>query len=347
MNSTDVALFAPYTLVERLSSKLSRDVFLAFRPGRNGSRTPAILKSVRVNVTRELQREAQIMASLHHDSICSIFEANIKFEQPFLAMEYIEGIGLADIISLLNKRTPAFALDVGLKIAAQLAGTLVYLQQPRDLASGQHGAIIHGDLSPGNLIVTLSGQLKLIDFGCAQVRNASEPANINLATATVRYASPNRIATQRCEVHDDIFAFGVILWELCTGHRYWDELSSDEIQERLRNFSPRDPLTVKADLPKPIRDIVMACTTDDYFSGYTDANDILRDLETARSKLENQMVVTDLSAFLQSEFVAFNQELMRRKHLLASTPSKNDTSHAEPVKKNALLRMFRKITKAG
>src|SRR3989442_3116763 len=166
------------------------------------------------NSRKRLVREARAAATLDHPNICSIYEVGEEDRRSFIAMQYVEG----ETLDIRMKRKP-LALSESLSIAAQVADALA--------EAHAHG-IIHRDIKPSNIIITSREQAKVMDFGLAKVihqadRVDAEAETQTLLTApdaipgTVPYMSPEQLRGEQLGVCSDIWALGVVLYEMITG----------------------------------------------------------------------------------------------------------------------------------
>ena len=179
-----------------------------------------------------LIREARAASALNHPNIVTVYEIGSEGGTDFIAMEYIEGQPLAHAIAA-QRLPPARVLDYAIEIAAALA---------RAHSSG----IIHRDLKPANIMLTADGHVKLLDFGLAQRAQVTDSAVETATTAaheiagTVGYMSPEQIHGRAVDGRTDLFALGVILYEMATGQRPFQGDSRLSVIEATLHAEPRD-----------------------------------------------------------------------------------------------------------
>src|SRR5208337_2959278 len=201
------------------------DVYLGSTTGIEGAERPCIVKTVRRDHIHDgsfLARfldEARVQAQLNHPGVAQVLEAATdEHGEPFTLVEYIEGRSLADV----RQRAVQMGVKVGwpeaVAIAIEMAQALAHVHE-RTGVDGAPLGIVHRDLSPQNVMIGYGGDVKLIDFGTARGQNRRCHT-----VAGVVFAKPGYVAPEvaRQEVGDgriDVYALGVMLWELCKGGR--------------------------------------------------------------------------------------------------------------------------------
>jgi predicted ATPase len=158
---------------------------------------------------RALLEEARVAARLHHPNIVSILDVSRDGEVPFVAMEYLAGVSLREMI----ERSLALPLSVALPIALDLLRGLSYAHQVR---TGKHLGVIHRDVKPRNVMVTFAGVTKLIDFGISRWLGGADEKELAVS-GTRGYMAPEQHEAGRMEGSADQYAVGVTLYEMVTG----------------------------------------------------------------------------------------------------------------------------------
>jgi serine/threonine protein kinase len=198
--------------------------------------------------SRWLLQEARLAATLSHPSICGVHEVAYHGEQPYIVLEHVEGRSLA---ALIPQRT-GFPVETALHYAIQIADAVAHAHQ--------HG-IVHRDLKSSNLIVARDGRVKLLDFGLA-VRHADADAS-ELATTcsrdtlsgagTVPYMAPELLRGRRADRRSDVWALGVLMFEMVMGHRPFRGATRYELAAAILGDS--DP-AVPRQMPAAFRGVV-------------------------------------------------------------------------------------------
>ncbi|QRO01350.1 substrate-binding domain-containing protein [Archangium violaceum] len=216
-----------YLLLATLGRGGMAEVFLALARGPVGFKKLVVIKKLRSDMTDQapmvamLLDEARLAARLHHPNVVQTLEVGENAAGPFIAMEYLDGQPLDKLIRATLRRPdrpgPSFW---GRLVADALAG-LHYAHELRDF-DGSPLHIIHRDVSPHNLFVTYEGEVKLVDFGIAKAALSSgEVTEAGLVKGKLAYMAPEQALGQPMDRRADVFAMGVVLWELLAGQRLW------------------------------------------------------------------------------------------------------------------------------
>jgi serine/threonine protein kinase len=225
------------------------------------------------------QREAQVLASLNHPNIASLYDLEESGDRRALVMELVEGPTLADRI-----RGNAIPFEEALPIARQIAEALEYAHER---------GIIHRDLKPANIKLTLDSNVKLLDFGLAKalqgdtvMRESSDSPTLSIQSSeagiilgTAAYMSPEQARGKPVDRRADIWSFGVVLFEMLTGRpMYTGETTTDILAAVIR--AEPDWTMLPKDLPLRIRDLLKRCLVKDDKRRLRDIGDARLELDT-------------------------------------------------------------------
>jgi len=213
--------FGKYVLLRKLATGGMGEIFLAKQVGPSGFEKLLVIKRIlshhhdKNDYLSMFLSEAKLVARLTHNNVIQIHEMGQIDGDYFIAMEYVRGKSLRDIIDTLRSRGEQMPLAHVIDLAIKLCEGLGYAHGAQDLR-GRPMNIIHRDVNPHNVLISYSGDLKLIDFGIAK----SEMASVNTATGTIKgkfvYMSPEQSAADPIDFRSDIFSLGIVLYELAT-----------------------------------------------------------------------------------------------------------------------------------
>jgi eukaryotic-like serine/threonine-protein kinase len=219
-----------------------------------------------------LVAEAQTASALDHPNICTIHEVD---ETPdgrvFLAMSYYQGETLKARIA--RGRLP---VNEALSIAAQVAGAL---------AAAHDAGVIHRDIKPANIMLTERGAVKLLDFGIAKLAGRTALTRTGVTVGTLAYMAPEQIAGGGADQQSDVWALGVVLYEMLTGQRPFDGEHEIAVLSAIANAVPRPLSTLRGDLPADLEAIVRRALEKPRELRYPSAHELLRDIEAAQGSL--------------------------------------------------------------
>lgn len=177
---------------------------------------------------KQLLDEARVTARLNHPNVVQVLELIRDGQAPVLVMEYLPGPCLATLAALASD-SPGFTLELRLAIVSRLLRGLDHAHRVRDF-DGRALRVVHGAVSPSNVVVTFDGQVKLIDFSCCSV--GADGSEHVPARRALPYLAPEQL-TGTLDFRVDLFSVGVILWELIAGRPMWGSTPAPTVMRRL------------------------------------------------------------------------------------------------------------------
>lgn len=164
--------------------------------------------------------EAKLAARLTHGNIVQVIDLGREGSQLYIAMEYVEGFDLRELLRNCARRQVPLPLDFALLIVIETLSALDYAHRKRD-DSGRLLGIVHRDVSPSNILLSFEGEVKLCDFGIARAMGAGSDLPKAAIRGKAAYMSPEAARGDRLDARSDVFAAGIILWELLSGRRLY------------------------------------------------------------------------------------------------------------------------------
>jgi serine/threonine-protein kinase len=225
------AMVLPRMLGRRILLKLAArggmgDVYLGATTGIEGAERPCIVKTVRRDHIHDgsfLARfldEARVQAQLQHPGVAQVLEAATdEAGEPFTVVEYVEGRALSDVRQRAIQTGVRIGWADAVAISIEIAQALAHVHE-RPGSDGSPLGIVHRDLSPQNVMVGYAGEVKLIDFGTARGQNRRCHTVAGVVFAKPGYVSPEIARQQVGDGRIDLYALGIMLWELCAGRRF-------------------------------------------------------------------------------------------------------------------------------
>ncbi len=272
--------YGRYRIVSELGKGAMGIVYQAHDPQIDRMVALKILRQDRVvdhEFVRRFITEARAIGRLSHPNIVTVFDVGEDHGTIFIAMEFLEGQSLD---MLLNER--AFSLDEIIDIGIQVADALEYAHQR---------GIIHRDIKPGNIIITPQGHTKVTDFGIARIEGntGQKMTQMGEILGTPVYMPPEQVAGQPADGRSDIYALGVVLYELTTGKRPFNGSNLTTLFNAIGSETAAPPAKLTPQIPEPLSQLIMKCLSKapgDRFQNGKNLADALRRCRASQSGFE-------------------------------------------------------------
>ena len=219
--------FGAYMLFDRIGQGGMAEIFLARRATELGGGKLLVVKLIlpvyaeRAEFAEMLADEAKLAATLTHPNVVQIVDLGREEERLFIAMEYVEGFDLAALLKRCSKEKVPLPPEFALHIVLELLAGLDYAGKKK---------IVHRDVSPSNVLVSFDGEVKLCDFGIARANDAIESPT-EAIKGKAGYMSPEHARGEALDARADVFAAGIILWELLAGRKLYRADAGDLIEQ--------------------------------------------------------------------------------------------------------------------
>jgi eukaryotic-like serine/threonine-protein kinase len=296
-------------------SKLGRQVALKFLPEHSAKDALALVR---------FEREARSASALEHPNICPIYEFGEHEGQPFLVMQLLEGQTLRELLETkkLEKQEPKTGSH---SKAAPQEGPALLLEQVLDLAiqiadgldAAHQKGIIHRDIKPANIFVTSQGQAKILDFGLAKLAGSQTDAGedserdshskvtqgtsraamslptpdpllsrTGVAMGTAGYMSPEQARGEKLDARTDLFSFGLVLYEMATGHRAFEGDTGPALHSAILRQTPVPARQLNPELPAKLGQIINRALEKNRDARYQTVSELRADLEILKREME-------------------------------------------------------------
>ncbi|MBM6841779.1 Stk1 family PASTA domain-containing Ser/Thr kinase [[Clostridium] spiroforme] len=270
-----------YELIDLLGQGGMADVYLAKDTILN--RTIAI-KILRTSLAKDpiyiarFQREASAAAALSHKNIVEIYDVGEDNNQYYIVMEYVPGTTLKELVLKRGALHVMEAIDIMKQV---LSGT----------ARAHQMGIIHRDLKPQNILVTDSGVAKIADFGIASISSVSHFTQTDVIMGSLHYLAPELARGEKATVQSDIYALGIVFYELLRGQVPFNgespvNIALKHMQEDLPSLLEFNPT-----IPQSVENIIIKATAKNLNDRYSNAVDMLDDLKTCLSRVDEEKLV--------------------------------------------------------
>ncbi|MBX3130366.1 MAG: serine/threonine protein kinase [Polyangiaceae bacterium] len=274
-----------YRIVDEIGVGGMASVHLARADGPGGFQKWVAIKRIHRHLAEDEQfirmflDEARIAARISHPNVAQVFDLGKHRDTYWIAMEYLHGEPLREVMRAVEE---AAAPQMGPLLAAKLVA---------DSAEGLHAAhelrdkegnllnLVHRDVTPHNLFMTYDGAVKVVDFGIAKVAGRLANTRAGTLKGKLAYMSPEQVRGAAIDRRTDIFALGVVLWELTTGRRLFRMDSDLETLERVQACVVPPPSSIVPDYPVELESIVMRALAKDLERRFQTARDVSRALQ--------------------------------------------------------------------
>lgn len=205
---------------------------------------------------RMFMDEARIAAMIHHSNVATIFDMGRVDDAYFIAMEYVHGQNLTDILKFSARDRSRFPWTLGVRIVAD-AATGLHAAHDLTNAEGRPLNVVHRDVSPQNILISYDGNVKVVDFGIAFAAEKLEHTAVGTLKGKAGYMSPEQTLGEILDRRSDIFSLGIVLWESVCLKRLFRESNEAQTILKVRDAVVPPPRTVNPDLPVELERILL------------------------------------------------------------------------------------------
>ncbi len=297
------ALFGQYELMEVISTGGMAEVFKARMKGVEGFQKIVAIKRILPHLTENDEfvtmfiDEAKLAAQLQHPNIIHIYDLGKIERSYYIAMEYIDGKDLRSLLRMLEEKNQRLPLGLSLYIASRLAAALDYAHRKRDF-QGKAMALVHRDVSPQNVLISLDGDIKLCDFGIAKAASKASHTRAGALKGKLQYMSPEQAWGKDLDHRSDIFSLGLVLYEMVTGKKAFAGDSELSILEQVRSPKLQPPRQIDSTLPPEVERIVLRAIDPNREARYQTAAELGSDLDATLRTIRPAPSSAELGTFL-------------------------------------------------
>ena len=218
------------------------------------------------NFIQRFEREAKAAANLKHENVVNIIDFGKDEEIYFIAMEYVEGRSLKDLISQVK----VFPVEIVLTITTCVCKGLSHAHQK---------GVIHRDIKPANILIGFDGTVKIADFGLAQAQDLTSITITGAIVGTPAYMSPEQAAGRKVDNRSDLFSLGIILYEMMTGEKPFPGENYSSVITRILTAAPKRPIEMNPLIPMEMNQVVERMLEKDPDKRYADVDSLLVEVE--------------------------------------------------------------------
>jgi serine/threonine protein kinase len=327
--------FGRYIIVDPIAVGGMAEIYRArLAAAKEGPDRIIVIKKVIANLSQNsefiqmFEEEIKITVGLTHPNIIQIYDYGKVEDQYFMAMEYVEGKNLRQFVKRLADMKSMFSIDMSCHIISQVCHALAYAHSYKDRMTGKVLGIVHRDISPQNVIISYEGSVKLFDFGIAKAKSASEATRAGVIKGKPSYLSPEQINGEELDGRCDIFALGIVLWELLTAKRLFVAETDMGVLRLIQSAKIEPPSTFNPAIPQALDAIVIKSLLRDKVKRYQTAEEFQRDLHKFVYSFNPSFNPADLSYYAQELFKSeIREDRERLTKFLAMAPEKMEDAN--------------------
>jgi serine/threonine protein kinase len=299
--------FGRFALKQKLAPGGMGEVWLASCDGAGGLPKVLVIKRLLPHLERDKEfldlflNEARIAARLSHPNVARTFELGQADGRWYLAMEYVDGHSLRDVLERARNEDIEIGLPLSLYIAAQAAAGLAHAHKASD-EQGRPLQVVHLDVSPHNLLLSFTGEVKVIDFGIARAARRSKAVEEEVLRGKYPYMSPEQVSGGEVDHRSDQFSLGAVLWEMLTGRRLFNADAPARAIELVQRCEVAPPSKHIGQLPRGVDEAVLRALKKNPAERFPDIAAFGLALNTALSAMTGGRHKSDLSKLIEDVF---------------------------------------------
>jgi TonB family protein len=296
--------FGQYTLLEKIAVGGMAEVWKARMRGVEGFQKTVAIKKILPHMTDNAEfvgmfiDEAKLAAQLNHPNIIHIYDLGKISRDYYIAMEFVEGKDLRSLLNAARRQGTSLPMGLALLIASRLADALDYAHNKRDF-DGRGMGLVHRDVSPQNVLLSLDGDVKLCDFGIAKAVSKAAQTQIGALKGKLQYMSPEQAWGKAVDQRSDLFSLGAILFEMLTGERLFTGDTEISVLESVRQARVRSVRQVDPSVPLEIDEIVDRALASKPEDRFQTAAEMKQRIDAVVHGLKVQPTAADLAGFVR------------------------------------------------
>lgn len=300
--------FGPYRLHEKIGDGGFAEVFLARREG-VAHDPDLVLKRLHQHLGEDQESvdmfltEARLMAEFDHPGIVRIYTLDQIEQRWSIVMERVDGGSLGDLFERARVIRQPLPLAASIYVVAQAALALHYAHGLTSESTGRRMGVVHRDVKPDNILVGWDGAVKITDFGCAKATIQNERTRPGIRKGTLDYMSPEQCLGRPLDARSDIFSLGIVLYELVTAKRLYDDAGDAQVMERIAHEVTRPPSWDNPEIDPSLDLIVLRALEKSPADRFGTADDLARSLQWWLDRYAGVDPRAEISAWMREHYV--------------------------------------------
>lgn len=312
--------FGKYILLDKVGTGGMAELFMAKQTGLKGFEKMMVIKRILPHLSGDQEfvsmfiNEAKLAALLTHENIVQIFDLGHIENVYFIAMEYVMGKDLRTILHRAKALNRPISVDHALLMVSKICAGLDYAHRKKDL-SGRDLNLVHRDVSPQNILVSYDGAVKLVDFGIAKAATQSSETATGILKGKLAYMAPEQAWGRSIDHRADIFAMGIVLYEVLTGRKLFKGDNEFKTLERVREAKVEPlPSTLNKKVTPELEQIILKALAKDAKDRFQTASDFQAALEDHIALKGYSFSTVRLTQYMKTLFEHDMEEDSKRFH---------------------------------
>ncbi|MEK6683379.1 MAG: tetratricopeptide repeat protein [Nitrospirota bacterium] len=300
--------FGKYLLIDKVGTGGMAELFMAKQTGMKGFEKVMAIKRILPHLTEDAEfvsmfiNEAKLAALLTHQNIVQIFDLGHIENSFFIAMEYVMGKDLRTILQRAKTLNHPLSVGHALLIMSKVCAGMDYAHRKKDL-TGRDLNLVHRDISPQNILVSYEGEVKLVDFGIAKAASQAAETRTGILKGKLSYMAPEQARGRPVDRRTDIFAIGIVLYEILTGHKLFTGDNDFDTLEKVREAKVEPPPTsLNKQVAPELEAILLKALAKEPENRYASASEMQTALEDHMSQKGHDFSTVRLAQYLQNLF---------------------------------------------
>jgi serine/threonine protein kinase len=299
-----VESFGKYKLIERVAIGGMAEIYRAKTDGVSGFERIVAIKRLHHHLSQDaelaqmLVDEAKIAVVLQHPNIAQVFDLGQANGHYFMVMEYIDGPDWHRVLKRMREQQRYAPIPITLHVLAETCAALHFAHSILS-SDGKPLQLVHRDVSPQNIMVTSSGEVKLVDFGIAKARHRMMETQAGIIKGKFYYMAPEQAHGHHLDGRTDVFAVGMVLYETLTGRAAYEDAEDVNLLKRARTAEFHPPSAFRPDLDPALEAIVLKALQRDPNRRYQSARELQHALQSYLAQRREQLSREQVADFVQ------------------------------------------------
>ncbi len=300
------------------------EVYRAESAGLEGFKKTVAIKRVLPHLSEKKEfigmflDEARLSARLSHSNCAQVFDIGVGDNTYFIVMEYVDGADLKAILEHLAQHERRIPLTVAMFICCRICDALAYAHELRD-SRGRVLGIVHRDISPPNILITRYGEVKVVDFGLAKANSQLEQSQPGVIKGKFSYLSPEAALGESVDMRADIFAAGILLWEMLAGRRLFLGETDLQTVRQVQSAQIPDIKKFNPHVTPEVENILLRALARDPRERYQSARELSIDLNNALFTIGQPVSAFDVSKIVRETVEERDRRKARQRQSIIGT----------------------------